>query len=68
MKKKATANGEYLLELHRQHLGLYSRAAKKFSVDPSYVSRVANGTRENEQIKTYLINELAKLAKSRAEG
>jgi hypothetical protein len=36
--------------------------AKKFSVDPSYVSRVANGARENEEVKAYLIDEIIKLA------
>jgi hypothetical protein len=61
MKNKLAKNGGRLLELHSLHLGLYARAAKKFSVNPSYVSRVANGARNNDQIKTYLINELTKL-------
>ena len=62
MRKKVLKDGDYLLELHRLHLGLYSRAAKKFSVDPSYISRVANGARENKEIKAYLIDEIRELA------
>lgn len=45
----------------RGQLGLYARVAKKLSVSPSYVSRVAQGKRINERIKAQLFNELRKI-------
>lgn len=55
------SDGERLLELHQLHLGLYARVGKKLGVSPSYVSRVANGTRENPKIRAALLTELRKL-------
>jgi hypothetical protein len=43
--------------------GLYVRVARKLGVDPSYVSRVARGDRQSEQIETALRLELEKINK-----
>jgi transcriptional regulator with XRE-family HTH domain len=61
MAKKPAVN---LLQLHQLHLGLYARVAEKLRVNPSYVSRVANGKRQNEEITAALLNELRKLKRS----
>jgi len=37
--------------------GLYSRVARRFGVDRSYVSRVARGERRSDEIETALITE-----------
>jgi transcriptional regulator with XRE-family HTH domain len=37
--------------------GLYSRVARRFGVDRSYVSRVARGERRSEDIESALITE-----------
>jgi hypothetical protein len=39
-----------LLRTYFEQRGLFSRVAKKLGVDASYVSRVANGQRENKNI------------------
>jgi len=49
---------EWLLEQHRQHLGLYTRVANKLKANPSYVALVANGIRKSEKIMAALIREL----------
>lgn len=41
--------------------GLFSRVAKKLGVDPSYVSRVANGYRTNKRIMRVIEAELNKI-------
>ena len=41
--------------------GVFSRVAKNLGVDPSYVSRVANGERRNEKISEALDEELGKI-------
>jgi transcriptional regulator with XRE-family HTH domain len=61
MDRRTAASDGRLLKLHRLHLGLYARVAKKLSVNPSYVSRVAQGKRTNERIRTQLLNELRKI-------
>lgn len=38
--------------------GLYGRVARRLKVDPSYVSRVARGERQSEQIEAALEREL----------
>lgn len=50
-----------LLENHRRHRSLYAKVAKKFNVDPSYVSRIVSGERTNEKIFGAVIAELRKL-------
>jgi hypothetical protein len=52
---------EALLTAHRLHDGLYRRVAKKLGVDPSYVSRVADGTREGAKVRDALLDELRKI-------
>ncbi len=37
--------------------GLYSRVARRFNVDRSYVSRVARGERRSENIERALVSE-----------
>ena len=41
--------------------GLFARIARQFRVDPSYVSRVAHGHRQNDKIGKALTAELRKL-------
>ena len=50
-----------LLLCHKRHLGVYQRIAKDLGVDPSYVSRVANGARNSEKIKRALLAELTRI-------
>jgi len=54
-------DSERLLYLHKRHLGVYQRVAKDLGVDPSYVSRVANGARNSEKIKRALLAELTRI-------
>jgi hypothetical protein len=56
-----TADAQRLLEQHQLHLGLYARVGKKLKLTPGYVSRVANGKRENPKIIAALVSELRKL-------
>lgn len=60
-KETHRSNDERLLHVHQLHLGLYARVAKRLSVNPSYVCRVAQGKRTNERIKTQLVSELRKI-------
>jgi hypothetical protein len=41
--------------------GLFARVAKKLKMDPSYVSRVANGKRHNERIIRAIDSEIRKM-------
>jgi hypothetical protein len=41
--------------------GLYGRVAKQLKVDPSYVSRVARGERQSDEIETSLEKELRRI-------
>ena len=59
--KGSESDAKILLQLHRQHVGLYRRVAQKLNVDASYVSRVANGERKSDPIERALIKELATL-------
>jgi len=60
-KRTRGADNARLMEIHRLHLGLYARVARKLSVNPSYVCRVAKGQRTNEKIMIILLKELRKL-------
>lgn len=51
-----------LLDLHRQHLGLYARVAKTLGASPTYVSLVANGKRRSQKIIAELLKELRKIS------
>jgi hypothetical protein len=52
---------ESLLDLHRRHHGIFARVAQDLSVDPSYVSRVANGKRRSPAIEQALARELRRI-------
>lgn len=41
--------------------GVYSRVARKLKIDPSYVSRVARGERNSEEISRALAEELRRI-------
>jgi hypothetical protein len=56
-----TKDDEALLKAHKLHLGLYRRVANKLEVDPSYVTRVATGERNNLEVRRALLDELRKL-------
>jgi transcriptional regulator with XRE-family HTH domain len=47
-----------LLKAHALHAGIYRRLANQLGVDPSYVSRVARGKREEPKILRALLDEL----------
>ena len=49
---------ETLLNFRKQDIGLYSRIAKRMGVDASYVSRVANGENQSENLRRALLSEL----------
>jgi hypothetical protein len=56
-----TKRDKALLEAHRLHAGVYRRVADKLGVDPSYVSRVAAGEREEPGIRRAILDELRKI-------
>jgi len=56
-----TEYDEALLKAHRLHAGVYRRVADKLGIDPSYVSRVANGKREASEIRRVLLDELQEI-------
>ena len=70
MKKPSNhrTDAEHLLLLHKRHLGVYQRVAKDLGVDPSYVSRVANGARNSEKIKRALLAELSRIQAMQRSG
>ncbi len=47
--------------LASQIRGLYGRVARQLKVDPSYVSRVARGERQSDQIDASLERELRRI-------
>jgi hypothetical protein len=52
------------MTLRRAYLaqrGLFARVAKKLGLDPSYISRVANGKRQSERISQAIETELNKM-------
>jgi hypothetical protein len=57
----STTKDEALLNAHRLHLGLYRRVAEKLGVNPSYVSRVASGTRKNLKVRRAILDELCRI-------
>jgi len=52
---------EFLLDAHRRHHGIFARVARNLSLDPSYVSRVANGKRRSPVIERALAQELRRI-------
>jgi len=63
--KNGHVDGEAQLKWHRLHLGLYARVAKKLQVNPSYVSRVARGKRQSDDVKKALLQELSRIIQRR---
>jgi transcriptional regulator with XRE-family HTH domain len=56
-----TEHDKALLKAHRLHAGVYRRVADKLGVDPSYVSRIANGKRDVAKVRDALLVELRKI-------
>jgi transcriptional regulator with XRE-family HTH domain len=65
--KNGHVDGEAQLKWHRLHLGLYARVAKRLRLNPSYVSRVARGKRQSDDVKKALLQELARISQIRPE-
>ena len=61
------ATTDVLLSWHRKHIGLYKRVAKRLGLDPSYVSRVANGRRMVPRVRRELA-ENSELCIARVAG
>jgi hypothetical protein len=59
--KNGHVDGEAQLKWHRLHLGLYARIAKRLRINPSYVSRVARGKRQSDDVKKALLQELSRI-------
>ena len=53
-----SARDEILLENHQLHLGLFRRISQRLGIDPSYVSKVAGGSRKSESVMRILMSEL----------
>jgi transcriptional regulator with XRE-family HTH domain len=49
-----------LLRAYLRQRGLFARVAKRLGLDPSYVSRVANGERHSKRISLAIETELNK--------
>ena len=62
-RQRTKVTEESLLRVHRLHSGIYARIAEKLGVDPSYVSRVAKGERQSQEVKRALLSELATIGK-----
>lgn len=63
-----TGESQSLLKRHRLHLGVYARVAEDLEVDPSYISRVANGERQSEKVKRAILVELKRIEKLTRNG
>jgi len=50
-----------LLRAYFRQRGLFARVAKRLRLDPSYVSRVANGERHSKRITTAIESDLNKM-------
>ena len=48
--------------------GLFARVARKLRIDPSYVSRVANGKRQNDRISQAIEADLNKMRTAKRKG
>jgi hypothetical protein len=53
--------GVTLIRAYLRQRGLFARVAKRLKVDPSYVSRVANGERRSKRISRAIEAELHKM-------
>jgi hypothetical protein len=61
MNEPITAKERLLLNRHLRHRGIYVRVATKMNVDPSFVSKVASGTRTSKKIQRAVIAELKRI-------
>ena len=52
---------ETLLDLYKVQRGIYARVARRSGVDPSFVSRVANGERTSAKIRRAVLSELTRV-------
>jgi hypothetical protein len=50
-----------LLRSYMEQRGLFARLARELRLDPSYISRVANGERLNEKISDAIAAELQRM-------
>jgi transcriptional regulator with XRE-family HTH domain len=50
-----------LLHAYLAQRGLFARVAKKLGLDPSYISRVANGKRKSKRVSQAIEADLNKL-------
>ena len=61
-RQSSNGNGTHaLLKWHRLHHGIYARVARRLDVDPSFVSRVANGERTSHTIQQALVTEIERI-------
>ena len=61
MRVSDTEYERALLKAHKLHDGVYRRVADTLGVDPSYVSRVANGKKMEPKILRAVVDELYKI-------
>lgn len=68
MKRDKKGNGTLPQSLPSLFRGLYGRVARQLKIDPSYVSRVARGERQSQEISEALDTEIRRIAKFMANG
>jgi len=61
-RKNGSDSTVALLKWHNLHRGIYARVARHHDVDPSFVSRVANGERSSRAILRTLLAELRRIS------
>jgi transcriptional regulator with XRE-family HTH domain len=60
--RSAHGNGAHrVANLVSEYRGIYNRIAAQMGVDPSYVSRIARGERNNEPVRLALLKEVNRL-------
>jgi hypothetical protein len=57
-----------LIEWHLLHRGVYTRVARKLGIDPSFVSKVASGSRRSEPVKPAIEAELWRISRLKPEA
>jgi len=61
-RKNGSDSTTALLKWHNLHRGVYTKVARRHNVDPSFVSRVANGERSSPVVLRTLLAELRRLS------
>ena len=61
MKSQRLRSVTHALVAASRMRGLYARVALEMKVDPSYVSRVAQGTRRSKKIEDALLKEIGRV-------